>query len=155
VRSWSYAGGEVSLEVDYTTDLEGCTAAANFSFDPLFVVHSPILLEFTVASNGTLLIVADSSAPSAVSVKYILLGATGLSLLLLLVGSFFKEMVGVELVVTLQTVFFSQFALAKYTPAMASFQELSLVDLSGLFLEKTSLNVKLSPANQKLPFSVP
>lgn len=94
VASWSYSDGRVTLVVDYQTDLEGREASAYFSFNQLFIRHEPIALQFTIRSNGVMLIIADESSTSLI-IRYIFLSASAAAVFLLVIGSWAHKMAGV------------------------------------------------------------
>jgi hypothetical protein len=57
VVSWTYsANGQAVLVVNYDTDLEAQQASAVFTFQEDYVLHHPIVLNFTIRSNGTMLL---------------------------------------------------------------------------------------------------
>jgi hypothetical protein len=151
VLSWTYNNGTVTLVVDYQSDLETNSASVNFAFDQLYVRHPDILLNFTVASNGTMLIIFEPTG-SVTAVRYVLLGIASAAVFLLLIGSCLQKMVGVEVIATLQIVYFSHFAFKDYSPTLTVFQELSIIGLSDLFLQNAWLNVRLADDYQRVPF---
>ena len=112
-----------------------------------------MILEFKVKSNGVMLIISDNSIKSVV-LKYFLLGVAALSLLLLIVGSSFHQMVGIELVNCLQVIYYIHYTVQKYTPAFSSLQELSLVGVNDLFLEKNKQNFISNDEFQKVSYSM-
>lgn len=150
--SWTYSNGTATLVVDYQSDLETNSASVNFAFDQLYIRHPDVLLNFTVASNGTMLIIFEPSS-SVTAVRYVLLATASAAIFLLLIGSCLQKMVGVEVISTIQIVYFSHFALKDYSPTLTVFQELSILGFSDLFLQNAFLNVRLTDNYQRVPFS--
>ena len=65
--------------------------------------------------------------------NYVFLTVSIVALVILLLGSYFHRMVGVELINTLQVIYYLHFTLEKYSEGMSSIQCLSLVGLNTLF----------------------
>ena len=57
VFSWEYSSGEITLKVDYETDLEEQEARFAFYFNHLFVEVDPIVMYLMIESDGLPLIV--------------------------------------------------------------------------------------------------
>jgi cysteine-rich repeat protein len=153
VASWTYSDGVATALVDFQTDLEDRAASVNFTFHQLYIRHSPILLEFTVQSKGVLLVVADTSLKAKVCL-YFFMSVSFFSVFLVLVGSFAHQMAGVELVHALQVVYYLHYTTTRYSPALSSLQEMSIVALDDLFLGGTSRNVLVDESLQKIDFSM-
>lgn len=87
-------------------------------------------------------------------ISYLLLGSTGLAVGLMVVGSWFHRMAGVELLVALQMIYYLHFTVREYNQAVASFQWLSLLGLSDLFLQTGRQNFRMSAEYELISFSV-
>jgi hypothetical protein len=153
IVNWTYLDGEIKLRVDYKTDLEGKSAVANFSFDQNVVFHPPILLHFTIQSDGELLVIIEENTIN-LFLTYLPRAAACLALFLITVGSWFDRLVGVEVALSLQVIYYSHFSATPYTPALGSLQELSPVGLNLLFLEGWRQNVILSAGFMRSRFSI-
>jgi hypothetical protein len=153
VVSWTYADGRVTLVVDYFSDLEAQPALATFGFNQLFIRYDPIIIEFTVQSDGLPLLFYEETVIMIV-VRYLFLSAAALALLLLLVGSWCARMVGAEIVTIIQLMFYLQFTIEFYSYPIQTLLELSLTSVSRLFFSKTNFSFLVVRSYQKLPFSL-
>lgn len=93
IAKWTYANGKVVLLVDYTTDLEGRDAAVTFTFKQTYIRYPPFKLDFTVKSNGIMLIIPQEPEYSIYMSYFFYLSVAAACLLL--IGSIFRKMVGV------------------------------------------------------------
>ena len=59
--SWGYSQGQITLHVNYSSDLEDQLARATFAFDHVFIESQPMTLEFTVQSDGFPLIIYEET----------------------------------------------------------------------------------------------
>lgn len=75
-------------------------------------------------------------------------------LILAFVGSWVHKMVGVELIHTLQIIYYIHFVLKEYTLPLSSIQSLSLVGANDLYWQISSQNFKTKEEYQKVNFSV-
>lgn len=68
--------------------------------------------------------------------KYFFLAIAIVAVAILLVGSWFRQMVGVELINALQVVYYLHYTALSYTSASKIFQNLSIVGLNLLLVKK-------------------
>ncbi len=134
VVSWKYSAGMITLTVDYRTDLEDREASAIFYFNQLYIVDWPIILNFTVKSDGLMLVIQENATELGIF-KYFLLSTAVVAVLLLLVGSWFQRMIGIEVVSALQVIYYLHFTIQPYSPTVKAFQSLSLVGLNNLSMK--------------------
>ena len=52
VSSILYFNGELEIQADYTTDLEGENCTISFSFDPQIIISPPLRLHFQAVSQN-------------------------------------------------------------------------------------------------------
>jgi hypothetical protein len=153
IEGWEYLDGNVTLTVDYLTDLEEQPVSVDFAFNQFYIRNPTVSLNFTVKSdNLPLIVIMDTT--STIILKYICLAVSCYALLLLVLGSWFIKMVGVEMVNTLQIIYYIQFTNNKYTDQFQRFLEMSMVGLSDVFLQKSEMGILLYWEYQKVPFSL-
>lgn len=81
------------------------------------------------------------------------LGISVAALLILFLGSWVHKMVGVELMHTLQLIYYLHFAFKIYTPNVGSVQHLSLVSMDHLFYSSAQ-SIRFYEEYQLVPFSL-
>lgn len=83
---------------------------------------------------------------------YVFLGVSFCSFFILFVGSCFHKMVGVELIQTLQMIFYMHLGLTDYSLVVSSMQSLSLVSLDTLFWQQECQSLAAYQGWQKVNF---
>ena len=84
---------------------------------------------------------------------YIILAASCLAVAVLVFGSWFHRMVGVEIVQTLQIVYYLHFTVNDYSEGERKYQRISVLTLSNGFKYLSSMNTLLKTDYQILSFS--
>lgn len=146
---WKYSNSEVTATVSFSSDLEGKTAVANFTFDRFYIPHDPIIVAFEIKSNNLQLIYYGNLGRVEL-VNLIFVGISGACLVVLLVGSWAHKMVGVELIHTFQTIYYIHFALKDYTVSIRSLQMLSLAGINNLFWQQNNQNLAMFADYQRI-----
>jgi hypothetical protein len=105
VTSLSYSAGKISVEFDYTEDMEGRHCTVTLAYDPTIVDRPPSQLSFDAKSQNAPLIISNKLSEYA-QIRF-LFGIIALIALGLFVISLPRKMPGVELLSCCQTAFLS------------------------------------------------
>ena len=73
---------------------------------------------------------------------------------MVVLGSFVREMAGVELLQVLQTIYYLHYSVPQYTQTMSSMQYLSSIALNNLFMQYDYQNYAGFKDYQKVDFSI-
>lgn len=103
VKSVEYSGGKLRVKVDFSTDLEGLSSSALLSMDESLINVPSLSCRFSSVSQ-TVPLVIYSEYGNALLFELVckIFGIIGLGILLL--GSLFHKMIGVETIQTYQLV---------------------------------------------------
>ncbi len=87
-------------------------------------------------------------------IAFLFLGASVIAGVLLIIGSWFHRMVGVEAVNALQVIYYLHYTIDPYNPSIKNIQYMSAVGWNNLFLKNTKQNFEISPFFMRVIFSM-